>query len=137
MRIMDWSSDVCSSDLQRACGSRRRDLQGRQAAGAFPRNIARQRGKVFSSRRRHGEFRDRRDILAAAGWTNAMSDADNTDGLDDNFRDKLVALGKAAAGLVPIAGGPLAEIVGAVVPGQRADRKIGRASGRERVCQSV
>ena len=51
-----------------------------------------------------------------------MSEANNTDGLDDNFRDKLVALGKAAAGLVPIAGGPLAEIVGAVVPGQRADR---------------
>src|SRR3546814_4999617 len=78
--------------------------------------------KGISSRRRHGEFRDRRDILATAGWTNAMSDADNTDGLDDNFRDKLVALGKAAAGLVPIAGGPLPEIVGAVVPGQRADR---------------
>lgn len=45
-----------------------------------------------------------------------------SDGLDDNLRDRLVAIGKGAVSLVPLAGGPLAEIVGAVIPGQRADR---------------
>jgi len=49
-------------------------------------------------------------------------DGPNLDSLDDNLRDKLVAAGKAAAGFIPFVGGPLAEIVGAVVPGQRADR---------------
>ena len=44
------------------------------------------------------------------------------DKLDDNWKDKLVAIGKGAAGVVPMVGGPLAEIVGMVVPGQRADR---------------
>jgi len=44
------------------------------------------------------------------------------DGLDDDWRDRFVAIGKSAAGLVPIFGGPLAEIIGVVVPGQRADR---------------
>lgn len=53
-----------------------------------------------------------------------MSDDQRTepDGLDENFRDRLVTIGKGAASLVPLAGGPLAEIVGAVIPGQRADR---------------
>jgi hypothetical protein len=48
----------------------------------------------------------------------------NTDRLDDDLRDRLVAIGKGAVSLVPIAGGPLAEIVGAVIPGQRADRIV-------------
>jgi hypothetical protein len=48
----------------------------------------------------------------------------NSDGLGENFRDRLVAIGKGAASFVPIAGGPLAEIVGAVIPGQRADRIV-------------
>lgn len=46
------------------------------------------------------------------------------DDLDDNFRDKLVAIGKGGAGLIPLIGGPLAEIIGVVVPGQRADRIV-------------
>lgn len=44
------------------------------------------------------------------------------DGLDDNLRDKMVAIAKGAAGALPIAGGIVSEIVGAVIPGQRADR---------------
>lgn len=44
------------------------------------------------------------------------------DGLDDNLRDRLVAIGKGAAGAVPVAGGLIAEIVGSLIPGQRADR---------------
>ncbi|WP_285019594.1 hypothetical protein [Novosphingobium sp. fls2-241-R2A-195] len=42
--------------------------------------------------------------------------------LDDNFRDQLVAIGKGAASLIPLIGGPLAEIIGVAVPRQRADR---------------
>lgn len=47
-----------------------------------------------------------------------------SDGLDDDLRDRLVAIGKSAVSVVPIAGGPLAEIIGAVIPGQRADRIV-------------
>jgi hypothetical protein len=46
----------------------------------------------------------------------------NSDGLDDDWRDKLVAIGKGVAGAIPLAGGILAEVVGVVIPGQRADR---------------
>lgn len=52
-----------------------------------------------------------------------MSDIGLTqDGLDDNWRDRLVAVTKGAVGAVPLAGGLIAEIVGAIIPGQRADR---------------
>src|SRR3546814_9919676 len=34
MRISDWSSDVCSSDLPRACAHARRDAGGRLPGGA-------------------------------------------------------------------------------------------------------
>jgi hypothetical protein len=44
------------------------------------------------------------------------------DGLDEDIRDQMVAIGRGVISLVPFAGGPLAEIVGAVVPTQRADR---------------
>lgn len=44
------------------------------------------------------------------------------DGLDSNFRDKLVAIGKGAAGVIPLAGGLIAEVVGVAIPEQRADR---------------
>lgn len=44
------------------------------------------------------------------------------DKLDDDYRDQLVAIGKGATSLIPLVGGPLAEIIGAVVPNQRADR---------------
>lgn len=46
----------------------------------------------------------------------------NSDGLDDNWRDRLVAVTKGTVGAVPWAGGLVAEIVGAVIPGQRVDR---------------
>lgn len=46
----------------------------------------------------------------------------HNDGLDDKLVDKLVSLGKGASGLIPMVGGPLAEIIGNVIPGQRADR---------------
>lgn len=52
-----------------------------------------------------------------------MANSDpNRDGLDDDLRDKLVAIGKGVAGAIPLGGGVLAEVVGMVIPGQRADR---------------
>lgn len=42
--------------------------------------------------------------------------------LDDDYRDQLVAIGKGAASLIPLVGGPLGEIIGAAIPNQRADR---------------
>lgn len=51
-----------------------------------------------------------------------VSSDPNHDGLDDDLRDKLVAIGKGIAGAIPLAGGALAEVVGMVIPGQRADR---------------
>lgn len=52
-----------------------------------------------------------------------MADSDaNRDSLEDDLRDKLVAIGKGVAGTIPLVGGVLAEVVGMVIPGQRADR---------------
>ena len=50
----------------------------------------------------------------------AESDASD-DGLDDNWRDKLIAIGKGVAGAIPLAGGIVGELIG-MIPGQRADR---------------
>jgi hypothetical protein len=47
---------------------------------------------------------------------------DAYDPLNDDYRDQLVAIGKGAVSLVPLVGGPLAEIIGAAIPNQRADR---------------
>lgn len=51
-----------------------------------------------------------------------MADEVPRDSLDDNLRDKLVAIGKGVASVVPLAGGIMAEVVGVVIPEQRADR---------------
>lgn len=53
-----------------------------------------------------------------------MSDQgpDAYDPLDDDYRDQLVAIGKGAVSLVPLIGGPLAEMIGVAIPNQRADR---------------
>lgn len=56
-------------------------------------------------------------VAPAQGMEGSLSDE-----LDDNLRDKLVAAGRAAVGLVPYAGGALGEILTAVIPNQRADR---------------
>lgn len=47
---------------------------------------------------------------------------DDYDPLEDDYRDQLVAIGKGAVSLVPLVGGPLAEIIGSAIPNQRADR---------------
>jgi hypothetical protein len=66
------------------------------------------------------------NLLGAVGeWKGGdMSDEIEpiSDGLNDNWVDRAVAATKGAAGLLPLFGGPLAEIIGVVVPGQRVDR---------------
>lgn len=44
------------------------------------------------------------------------------DQLDNQYVDHLAAIGRSIASVVPLAGGLLAEVVGTVIPGQRADR---------------
>lgn len=52
----------------------------------------------------------------------SATDLPGYDPLQDDFRDQLVAIGKGAVSLVPLIGGPLAEIIAVSVPNQRADR---------------
>ena len=47
-----------------------------------------------------------------------------SDNLDDNLRDRLVAAAKGAASIIPLAGGPLGELIGEVIPKQRQDRIV-------------
>lgn len=47
---------------------------------------------------------------------------DAYDPLEDDYRDQLATIGKGVASLVPLVGGPLAEIIGIAIPNQRADR---------------
>lgn len=47
---------------------------------------------------------------------------DSYDPLANDYRDQLVAIGKGTVSLVPLLGGPLAEIIGVAIPNQRADR---------------
>lgn len=53
-----------------------------------------------------------------------MSDQgpDTYDKLDDNYRDQLAVIAKGAVSLVPLVGGPSAELIGVAIPNQRADR---------------
>lgn len=52
-----------------------------------------------------------------------MDDSERpTPNLDDNYLDKLIAIGKGVAGAFPFVGGAIGEIVGLTIPGQRADR---------------
>jgi hypothetical protein len=53
-----------------------------------------------------------------------MNDIDHLgyDRLKGYYRDQLVTIGKGVASPIPMVGCPLAEIIGAAVPQQRADR---------------
>src|SRR3546814_10280770 len=53
MRISDWSSDVCSSDLRSRVRLRRRPA-GSSAAGRLPDLQLRRHGRVLPGLRRHG-----------------------------------------------------------------------------------
>ncbi len=53
------------------------------------------------------------------------------DPLEDDYRDQLVAIGKGAVSLVPLVGGPLAEMIGVAIPNQRADRIAAYVRGLE------
>src|SRR3546814_11284133 len=124
MRISDWSSDVCSSDLQRELGGRRR------FEPAFAEKLP-QRGKEGSEE----------------------NDIDGVDRLEHRCRhaaDIDIAIGvevKAAARLLEQAPEQRIEpdqeqdrvnpVAGMMLDTELLDREIGRAAGRERGCQYV
>src|SRR3546814_13577738 len=107
MRISDWSSDVCSSDLQF------------KASFTFPESIEAglRVGHLGNRSVRYeiGLFKESSDEVAALG----------------SFVHVFVA--RATMKAVPIPDG-LLQAVGRL---QKEKRKIGRASGRERVWSSV
>src|SRR3546814_18479550 len=102
MRISDWSSDVCSSDLIPANADGRVDLQALKA--------------------RLGPD------VAAVMITNP-----NTCGLFERDMKYIADAVHKAGAFVSCAGANFNYIVGRVRPGDLC--KIGRASGRDRVCQ--
>ncbi|MFC0268560.1 hypothetical protein [Kushneria aurantia] len=58
-----------------------------------------------------------------------MSTERDNDGLDENLDDQLIAWGKAAAGLIPVVGGFVGEMIGIVIPAQRSDRIVAYLRG--------
>src|SRR3546814_4722210 len=84
MRISDWSSDVCSSDLVLAAavgvdgaveGNVRRGIAGEDAAGRVPDHLGRRR------RRQAGRFAEAVAAGAGAVGTPAVVDGDPGEGL--------------------------------------------------------
>ena len=60
------------------------------------------------------------------GWLRMMNEKRETtvDDLDENEQDALAATGRALAGLVPMFGGVVGELITKVVPAQRTDRVV-------------
>src|SRR3546814_17517562 len=107
MRISDWSSDVCSSDLGR----------GRRARGAQP---ARDRAHHPVSRSRGGQVTTPRrgtDMEDSEFWTARNALKHIYENSTANFASPWHILALAIEGALP--------------------QEIGRASCRERVCQYV
>src|SRR3546814_12031699 len=115
MRMSDWSSDVCSSDLQPLHGG---DLSSQEgpAVGCL--------GPCWLVLRRHAAHCigdtavDQAEPIARMAAIAALGEAELQEGAIEQV-----------AGVVP--GEGAARLVGALQP------QIGRASCRERVCQSV
>src|SRR3546814_16726072 len=111
MRISDWSSDVCSSDLLLVTGD------GRHIAAAQP------DGSYALLRDRAGDYV--RDMVAEAAGIDApllaLADLDHVECNRDFCRG---AQGKGAARRV-------------ILASHGRDRQIGSASGREREWQDV
>src|SRR3546814_12071238 len=105
MRISDWSSDVCSSDLRQL---RARADQARASLVASRRALADRRAQL-----RQLEVRKR--VASRALTSNANLEA-----------DRAIALGEKARDIVDFM--DLLSV---------SENDIGRASGRERVCQYV
>lgn len=51
-----------------------------------------------------------------------ISGSNDSSDLGNNKIDWVVSLAKAGVSIVPFAGGPIAEIIGQLIPGQRMDR---------------
>src|SRR3546814_14533751 len=126
MRISDWSSDVCSSDLS--------------IIFRLPGNPTERRGRRASSYRVDRAIGGDQSLLARASFQRiAMFHTDDAviaalaEPLDDRLIVDLARPRLEPPGIVPDLD------VGNLVPAtvERRDQEIGRASCRERVCQYV
>src|SRR3546814_14279905 len=117
MRISDWSSDVCSSDL-----TVRRLARGLAALGVRPGD----RVVLVSENRPEWAMADL--AIMAAGAVTVPAYTTNT--VDDH----LYILDHAGAVAAIVSTGKLAR---RVIPAARSAEEIGRASWRESVCQYV
>src|SRR3546814_18497616 len=111
MRISDWSSDVCSSDLPDVLTT----VNGREVFSTIGRNFDLQ-DMPAEALSRVNVFKSQTADLTEGGLAGVIDLQLNR---PFNFRDPTVVLG------------------GRANYGDRVDKKIGRASCRERVCQSV
>src|SRR3546814_15603005 len=115
MRISDWSSDVCSSDLSRACHAKRIPLPAttrQQAAGSS-----------HPSPPKEGEGNYSRRLLAARNADDAGPGHFDQAHVAHQVDERIYLLRPASN-----------------LKNEAVDRRvdeIGRASGRERVCQYV
>src|SRR3546814_16223755 len=115
MRISDWSSDVCSSDLDEHLASSDAD---HAALRARVRDVYGPRLAQLGIKPRADDSDD--DRLLRAALINELADF----GQDSALRDALAVGGRKVLGL---------DTDGTHNP----DAEIGRASGRERVCPYV
>src|SRR3546814_5021685 len=155
MRISDWSSDVCSSDLahiarmeatSETAGARLESVTG-EMSGAVDGLLDRTAGAVDEARK--GIAAQGEAMLAMLETNQAALDRATRDSVDtlsgriaeiEATIDRLAArLGDQQATSEALLGGP-GDGIGHIEPRLAAlpsDRQIGRASWRERVCQSV
>src|SRR3546814_20455213 len=128
MRISDWSSDVCSSDLIAAsCGAEaafHRDAAAQPVAAA-PCGIVICRAAAYAVRVQR-KLAERREIGIAGIEQDRSARPVRTVG----------ARSAAAIGMDAARTRAIAERKAAAPPARRAGEQIGRASCRERVCQS-
>src|SRR3546814_1304096 len=142
MRISDWSSDVCSSDLSRACHAKRIPLPAttrQQAAGSS-----------HPSPQKEGEGNYSLRLLAARNADDAgpghFDQADVTHQVDEriyllrpasNLKNEAVDRRVDDAGAIDIGKAERLNPLIAMTCDLHKRKQIGRASCRERVCQYV
>src|SRR3546814_12616619 len=126
MRISDWSSDVCSSDLRPRSGGRGGALSISRHLENFLEMLAAERGAAANTIAAY-----RRDLEDAVAFFANRGLAETAASADD-LRDYLARLNRA--GMAPTT---TARRLSALRQFYRFLFEIGRASCRERVCQSV
>src|SRR3546814_12821221 len=129
MRMSDRSSDVCSSDLAASSFGDDRLLIEKYILS--PRHIEVQ---VFGDSHGNVVHLFERDCSLQRRHQKVIEEAP-APGMDDETRDAVCAAAVRAAKAVDYEGAGTIEFIADASDGRKADRKIGRASGREKVCR--